>query len=229
MKTVLIADDDEKLRFIIELNLNMAGYQVVSATNGVEALRAAREHEPDLIILDVMMPQMDGLTVCRTLREEPGYPDSSILFLTARDQLTDKGLGFDAGGDDYLVKPFAPQELLWRCEALLRRLRRPALVEHERVCGRLRLLPATYEVEVDGERRTLTRIEFLLLSCLADAEGEVVPNGVLQLRVWGHEDDSSLAALRVHVNRLRQSLEPDPGAPRFVRTVRGRGYQLVPD
>lgn len=226
MKSVLIVDDDTKLRRIIEINFEAAGYRVHTAGEGLAALRAAREHQPDLVILDVMMPGLDGFSVCRMLREDPDFPDCSILMLTARDQLTDKGEGFRAGADDYLVKPFAPNELLWRSEALLRRLRRPSLKEREIACGALRFFPVTQEVLVDGARKPLSRLEALVLGCLAETPGQVVPNEVLQRRVWKEETPESLASLRVTVNRIRQGIEPRPEAPRYLRTVRGRGYML---
>lgn len=227
MKKIALIDDDAKLRYVIGLNLEAAGYQVLQAEDGPPGLALVREEQPDLVILDVMMPRMSGFEVCRTLREEPGYPDCSILMLTARGELEDKGEGFMAGADDYLVKPFAPRELLWRAEALLRRLRRPHLPDAPLQVGALTLFPSTYEVRTPDRAVTLTRSEFMVLLVLAETPNQIVPLETLQRRVLGHDGPEAVSALRVHINRLRQRLEPRPETPRYVRTVRGRGYLLA--
>lgn len=223
---ILVIDDDPKLRYIIELNLMAAGHEVFTAEDGPSGLALLREKQPDLVILDVMMPGMNGFDLCKTIREEPDLPDCSILFLTARGELADKGEGFSAGGDDYLVKPFDPRELLWRAEALLRRLRRPALTDRVVEVGSLKLYPATLEVKTPRGRSKLTRVEFLLLLVLAETPDQVVTTETLAHRVWGGTSEDNVAAMRVHINRLRQRIEPTPETPRYLRTVRGRGYML---
>jgi DNA-binding response OmpR family regulator len=226
MKKILVIDDDPKLRYIIRLNLEDAGYEVLLAEDGAPGLAIARAEQPDVVVLDVTMPHMSGFDVCRTLREEAGYPDSSILMLTASSAIEYKKEGFLAGVDDYLVKPFDPRELVWRVEALARRLRRPHLVEQPFSCGELKLYPAAQEVETPLGRIKLTRIEFLILLVLAESPNQVVSLETLQRRVFG-ADDEGMASMRVHINRIRQRLEPTPELPRYVRTVRGRGYMLA--
>lgn len=225
---VLIIDDDPKLRYILKLNLEAAGYETHEAADGYRGLEEAKARRPDVVILDVMMPQLSGFEVCRTLREEPGYPDCSVLLLTARGELDDKGRGFAAGADDYLTKPFDIAELLWRTQALTRRLRRPHLPTTPLVAGALRLHPDTLSVEGVGAAPVqLTRSEFTLLQTLAESYGRVVPSETLQRRCWGEVSSEAAAALRVQINRLRQRLEDDPATPRRLRTLRGRGYLLA--
>ena len=226
MAKVLVIDDDPRLRYILQLNLEAADFQVLLAADGATGLALARDEQPDIVILDLMMPVMDGFNVCRTLREERGYPDCSILMLTARDAIADKGTAFQAGVDDYLVKPFDPREVVWRCEALHRRLRRPHLPEDTIVCGQLELLPATLEARLPHGTAKLTRTEFDLLLVLVESAGHVVPTDTLATRLWGTVNDHSVGSLRVQVNRLRQHLEPEPLMPRYLRTARGRGYVL---
>lgn len=226
-KKILVVDDDAKLRYIIGLNLSAAGYEVLQAEDGIRGLAMAKEAQPDLLVLDVMMPDMSGFDVCKTVREEPGFPDCSILMLTARGEIQDKGAGFEAGADDYLVKPFDPRELVWRAEALLRRLRRPHLNDEVIELGALRLHPATYEVHGPDGVIKLTPAEFTILMVLAETPNRVVAPETLVKRVWGHESADGIAAMRVHINRMRQRLEPQPELPRFLRTIRGRGYMLV--
>lgn len=225
---VLIIDDDPKLRYILKLNLVAAGFETHEAADGYRGLEEAKVRQPDVVILDVMMPQLSGFEVCRTLREEPGYPDCSVLLLTARGELDDKGRGFAAGADDYLTKPFDIAELLWRTQALTRRLRRPHLPTAPLSAGPLRLHPDTLSVEGVGEEPVqLTRSEFTLLQTLAESYGRVVPSETLQRRCWGEVSSEAAAALRVQINRLRQRLEDDPATPRRLRTLRGRGYLLA--
>jgi DNA-binding response OmpR family regulator len=226
-KKILVIDDDPKLSYVIQLNLAAAGHQVLLADDGPAGLALARSSEPDLVILDVMMPTMNGYDVCATLREEPGYPDCSILMLTALGEIADKGHGFEAGADDYLVKPFDPRELLWRVDALLRRVRRPHLSPQALTVGELELLPASLEVRTPERLVKLTRLEFQILFALAEVANQVVAPETLQTRVWGQATPDGVAAMRVHINRIRQRIEARPETPRYLRTVRGRGYMLA--
>jgi DNA-binding response OmpR family regulator len=227
-KTILVIDDDPHLRFILQVNLEAAGHQVYLAEDGLEGLVVAREQQPDLVVLDVMMPRLGGFTVCRSLREEPGYPDCSILMLTARGEIEAKGEGFAAGADDYLAKPFDPREVVWRAEALLRRVRRPHLATPPLTCGGLTLYPDSLTVTTPTRQVALTSTEFVVLQALAESGGHVVPVDTLARRIWGEASDEAAASLRVHVNRIRQRLEDQPATPSFLRTVRGRGYVLDP-
>jgi DNA-binding response OmpR family regulator len=226
-KKILVIDDDAKLRFIIQLNLQAAGYEVLLAEDGPPGLALVKSEQPDLVILDVMMPLMNGFDVCKTIREEPGFPDCSVLLLTARGEMEDKGEGFRSGADDYLVKPFDPRELVWRAEALLRRLRRPHLSDEPLTYGAITLLPATFEVKTSDRTLKLTKVEFSILQVLAESANQVVTSEALQTRVWGQANDDGVAAMRVHINRIRARLETTPETPRYLKTVRGRGYVLA--
>lgn len=226
MKRVLVIDDDPKLRYIIELNLLAAGHEVFLAEDGPTGLELAKSKMPDLVILDVMMPGMSGFNVCKTVREEPGFPDCSILILTARGEIADKEEGFLAGADDYLVKPFDPRELVWRSESLLRRLRRPNPLDESKTVGALELVPGRQEVRTPQRVIQLTQVEFALLWVLAESPDLAVAPELIHQRVWG-SGDVDIPTLRVHVNRIRQRLEPVPEVPRYLKTVRGRGYMLA--
>lgn len=226
--TILVIDDDAKLGQILRINLEAEGYEVLLAGDGAEGLRLARQARPDLVVLDVMLPRIGGLAVCQTLREEAGYPDCPVLVLSACGDIEDRGKGFQSGADDYLVKPFDTRELNWRIGALLRRVRRPAQRVREIAVGAWLLCEATGEVEAPFGQRRLTRVEFDLLAALAETPDQVVDAEVLQRRLWGTCGHHELAALRVNISRLRQHLESDPGAPRYLRTVRGKGYAFHP-
>lgn len=234
---ILVVDDDPALLDIVRTNLELEGYTVMVASNGKEALARAREERPEVLVLDVMMPELSGFEVLRTIRQAPSeYPDSAILLLTARDTLGDKGEGFGSGADDYLTKPFDPQELIWRVQALLKRGRAP---EAEPTQGRpeparspsyrvgpLVLFPSTLEVEVRNARIRLTPLEFGLLQTLAEQPGEVFPPEILLKKVWQYEADDDVFVVRVHINHLRQKIEETPGSPTLIQTVRNRGYVL---
>jgi two-component system response regulator MprA len=221
---VLIADDDQAVRDSLERTLRFEGYAVDIAADGVDALARAADTPPDLFILDVTMPTMGGLEACRQLRAAGDR--TPILMLTARDGISDRVAGLDAGADDYLVKPFALQELLARVRALLRRV----AVEEPDAAETMRLGDLTLDLGTRTVRRgavllDLTRTEFNLLQALLERPGQVMTRGQLFERVWGYDLDRSSNSLDVYIGYLRRKLEPS-GAPRLVHTVRGVGFVL---
>ncbi len=221
--TILIAEDDPEIRTALERILTYDGYQVRLANDGAAALEAVGEAGPDLIILDVMMPFVDGLSVCRKLRSDGNR--TPILMLTAREELSDRVAGLDAGADDYLAKPFELEELLARIRALLRRTVDPG--DTALTVGELRLDPRRHEVRRGDEVVDLTRTEFEILQLLMHNEGIVLERSTVYERIWGYDFESSSRSLDVHVGYLRRKLEAG-GHPRMIDTVRGVGFVIRP-
>jgi DNA-binding response OmpR family regulator len=222
-KKVMVVDDDEKTVELVRLYLDRDGYQVLTAYNGLEALRLARDSCPDLIVLDLMLPDVDGLEVCRTLRRESDVP---IIMLTARTTDQDKLVGLDLGADDYVSKPFSPKELLARVRAVLRRLpgeRGPEEVKS----GRLSMNLATHEAWFDGRPLNLTSVEFKLLGILAREPGRVFSRTSLIEEALGYDFEGFDRTIDVHILNLRRKLESDPRHPDYIRTVYGVGYKFV--
>jgi DNA-binding response OmpR family regulator len=221
---ILIAEDDPKQANLVRIYLEREGYSVLTVRDGRAALEAARTRKPDLLILDVMMPSVDGLDVCRILRAESRVP---ILLLTARTTEEDMLLGLDLGADDYITKPYSPRELTARTRALLRRAgtsdptRRGVL----RV-GDIEVDPDRFEVRLAGQLIALTAKEFGVLEVLVDEPGRVFTRTQLLERVYGFDSDVLERTVDAHVMNLRRKLEPDPARPRYVVTVHGRGYKL---
>jgi DNA-binding response OmpR family regulator len=224
LASILIAEDEETLLMTLEHKLRHEGYRVYGASRGDDALRLAREHDPDLLLLDIMLPGLDGIQVCRLLRRDSDVP---ILLLTALGSEGDRVAGLDAGADDYLVKPFGMRELMARIRALLRRGRRGAVEEAPpRVIesGRLTLDTARREVWLDGQLVAMKPKEFDLLSYLVQHPGQVLSREQIVAGVWGRDFDGGVRTVDVHMRWLRQKIEDDPANPRHIRTVRGAGY-----
>ncbi|WP_129783332.1 response regulator transcription factor [Promicromonospora panici] len=217
---ILLVDDEPALRQSVARSLRFEGYTVVTASDGREALDVVRSARPDALVLDVMMPRLDGLGVCRSLRAEGDR--TPVLVLTARDAVQDTVAGLDAGADDYLAKPFAYDELLARLRALLRRTAGPP-GEPVLEAGPVRLDPAAWQVTVDGAPVELTRTEFSLLETLMRHRGQVLTRSQLYSSVWGEDLDGMSNTLDVYVGYLRRKLEA-AGSPRLVHTMRGVGY-----
>ncbi|MFS8096628.1 response regulator transcription factor [Lentzea alba] len=220
---ILVAEDDPKQSHLIRAYLEHEGHRVLVARDGRAALDLARSREPDLVVLDVLMPEVDGLDVCRVLRAESRVP---ILMLTARSTEADLLLGLDLGADDYVVKPYSPRELVARVRALLRR---SGAAEDD---GPIRVLdvevdPARFEVRVGGELVPLTAKEFELLRVLASAPGRAFTRGQLLQETFGFDHNVQERTVDAHVMNLRRKIEPDPAAPRYVLTVPGRGYKFA--
>jgi len=222
-KKVLVVDDDVKTVELVKLYLDRDGYQVLTAYNGVEALRLAREGHPDLVVLDLMLPDIDGLEVCRTLRRESDVP---IIMLTARTTDQDKLVGLDLGADDYVTKPFSPKELTARVRAVLRRLpgeRGPDEVRS----GELNMNFKTHEAWLAGASLNLTTVEFKLLGILAKEPGRVFSRTSLIEEALGYDFEGFDRTIDVHILNLRRKLEADPSHPRYIKTVYGVGYKFV--
>ncbi len=220
---VLVVDDDLALAEMLGIVLRGEGFDVAHVDNGTDALAAFREHRPDLVLLDVMLPGADGLEVCRRIRGESGVP---IVMLTARTDTLDVVSGLEAGADDYVVKPFKPQELVARVRA---RLRRTDEVEPERLTiGELTIDVAGHSVRRGEELLSLTPLEFDLLVALGRKPWQVFSREVLLEQVWGYRHAGDTRLVNVHVQRLRSKIERDPEHPEIVVTVRGVGYKAGP-
>ena len=217
---ILVVDDDPNILELVNIHLSQAGYTVMKAENGMEALELLNEDLPDLAVVDVMMPGMDGYELTKRLRSEMDIP---VLLLTAKGELEDKEKGFLAGSDDYVVKPFEPKELLFRINAILRRYDK-AVDIHIRV-GPLQINRQSYEVLIGKKVLLLPLKEFELLSVLASKPNHVFERDLLIERVWGFDYEGDEQTLNVHIKRLRDKLE---GLPESIRisTVRGVGYKL---
>jgi len=222
-RTILVVDDDKKIVDLVTLYLKRDGYSVLTAYDGQEALDTARRKQPDLIVLDLLLPELDGTDVCRLLRAESHVP---IIMLTARSTDDDKLLGLDIGADDYLTKPFNPRELVARIRAVLRRAtpdEEP--IEDVRV-GDLTVSFVRHEVFLQGRPVSLTPTEFRLLETLVKNPGRAFSRADLLDRAFGYDYDGVERTVDVHVMNLRRKIEPEPGRPRYVTTVPGVGYRF---
>ena len=231
MAAILVIDDDEMVARSIELSLRHSGFHVSVSHSGVVGLKAARREPPDLVILDIIMPGMDGYEVCRQLRADPFLTNVPVLFLTARSKDEDKIEGFRVGGDDYLTKPFNIDELILRVKAILRR-NQPQRMQASRQAhilkaGGLVLNCRTFEVTTPYKQAVLTPIQFDLLYYLMSRPGQVFAAERLLRDVWDYPFDAGSPDLvRVHVRNIRERIEPDPTNPIFLCTVPGHGYTI---
>lgn len=223
--TVLVVDDEKPLRDFVRHNLEAREYKVLSASNGLEALAIFKNTRVDLVILDIMMPHLDGLETARRIRAESRVP---IIILTAMGEEADKVRAFDLGVDDYLTKPFGVGELLGRIKAVLRRSNwDPILMAEERICrGEIIVDMPRHEVIVQGQLADLTPIEFKLLVYLMRHAGKVLSHRDILQNVWGHEYGNEVEYLRVYMGHLRQKVEVDPLKPKYILTERGIGYRF---
>ena len=224
---ILLIDDDNEIRDWLELDLKFSGYNITTAKDGAEGLQKAINGSYDLIISDVMMPKIDGFTLCQNLKKvKPNIP---IILLTAKGTIDDKVMGFDCGANDYLVKPFDIQELLVRMRALLRRNEPPQLSTAENLeMGEIKLYPDSLEVSISSKQIKLTPTEFEILYCLMQHVNQAVNYTTLLDEVWGYDADEDVRMVRVHVGCLRQKIEQNPKKPVFVKTVTNVGYKLTP-
>ena len=230
-KRILIVDDDDEIRELLEFDIASSGYFVDSAKDGLEALNKALNNSYDLILLDVMMPKMNGFDVCKNIRQ--AKLSIPILLLTAKGTINDKTIGFDCGADDYLVKPFDIQEVLLRIRVLLRR---NAVVEETQnslsdevlKCGDIEIFPESLECVIVNRKVKLTPTEFEILYCLMQNFNNSVTLAKLLDEVWGYDSNEDVRMLRVHVGGLRNKIETNPKTPVYLHTVTNVGYKLTP-
>ncbi len=225
MATILVVDDEDNIRKLVEAYLTAEGYTVHCAADGVQAVALFRRFSPDLVVLDIMLPGMDGLEVLQQIRRES---EAYVLLLTSRSEETDRVIGLTVGADDYVTKPFSPRELVARVKAILKRGRNAAADDEERPLyfAHIRIDGQRHEVWRDDERIDLTSLEFKLLKTLARYAGMVFSREQLLEQVWGYDFYGDDRVVDVHIGHIRQKLEHDPANPQFVVTVRGVGYKF---
>jgi two-component system alkaline phosphatase synthesis response regulator PhoP len=230
MKTVLVVEDDEEIVGLLRFNLENQGYVVMTAEEGYKALELVKKVKPDLILLDIMLPGIDGYEVCRTLRNSEGLENIPIIMLTAKSEELDVVLGLELGADDYVTKPFSIRELLSRIKAHLRRngnkKEKAAELPQDDVIriGEITLKPQEYKVYVRDKLVNLTNKEFELLKFLMLNKGKVMKRDFLLERIWGYDTEIDTRTVDVHIRYLRQKIEQNPANPRYIETVRGVGY-----
>ncbi len=232
-KTILVVDDEPTIREVVRKYLEQDGFKVVEAATGPAAVAALRAEPPDLIVLDIMLPGLDGLSITRSLRDPAESAslrlegDIPIILLTARGEEIDRIIGFEVGADDYVVKPFSPRELVARVKAVLRRRSGESHADDRPlIFGGLRLEPRSRTVTVDEKAVDLTAREFDLLWFLARHPRQVFTRTQLLDRVWGYEFHGDESTVTVHIRRLREKIEPDPRSPTYIQTVWGVGYKF---
>ena len=225
-KTILVVDDEVRMVRFVKMNLDLEGYLTLEANNGMQALEKVRDHQPDLVLLDVEMPGMDGFETLRRIREVSETP---VIMLTVRADEEDRIKGLDLGADDYVTKPFSPRELASRIRAVLRRFEPQGRPEDSilTIDGRLQVDLQRRQVIVEGERISLRPTEYRLLYHLIQNAGWVMPHETLLSKVWGHEYVNDNHLLRLYVTYLRQKIEVDPATPQYIFTERGLGYRFV--
>ena len=230
-KKVLVVDDEQSIVTLLKYNLEQAGYTVVSAMDGEEGISLAAAENPDMMILDLMLPKLDGIEVCKQLRQQK--IDVPILMLTAKDDEFDKVLGLELGADDYMTKPFSPREVVARVKAILRRVQTlPEPVEENQEdegkikIGELKILPDFYEAYFMDELLELTPKEFELLLFLAKNKGRVLTRDQLLSSVWNYDFAGDTRIVDVHISHLREKIEQNTKKPSYIKTIRGLGYKL---
>ena len=233
-KTILVVDDEKAIRHLLNINLTKEGYNVIEAEDGVEAVKLATEKKPNLILLDVMIPKIDGLTVCKKIKSIMNVP---ILMVTAKDSELDKILGLELGADDYVTKPFSIRELIARIKANLRKAEVSVIAEQNPnveikrdniiTVGVLTLDLDRFEVMVEGKRVDLTLREYEVLKFLASEPGQVVSREILLEKVWGYEYYGDIRTVDVTVRRIREKIEKDTSDPKILLTKRSVGYYLA--
>lgn len=226
---VLIVDDEEHIVELLKFNLANAGYKVITANNGLDALKLTKENNPDLLLLDLMLPGMDGFDVCKEIKRNNESSNTSIIMLTAKDEELDKILGLELGADDYITKPFSIRELLARVKAVLRRSgSRDETMGEVFESGRLKVNFERHEVLIDDVKVDLTLKEFELLQILIKNKGKILQRETLLDKIWGYEYIGETRTVDVHIRYIRKKIEEDDKNPRFIETIRGVGYRFNP-
>lgn len=228
-KKVLVVDDEPSISTLLQYNLNQAGFEVITAIDGEEGLQKALVERPDILVLDLMLPKMDGIEVCKQLRQQK--VTTPILMLTAKDDEFDKIIGLELGADDYMTKPFSPREVVARVKAILRRtniqMEKEEELETEHiVIGELKILPDHYEAYASQERLELTPKEFELLVYLSRNKGRVLTRDQLLSAVWNYDFAGDTRIVDVHISHLREKIENNSKKPVYIKTIRGLGYKL---
>jgi two-component system, OmpR family, alkaline phosphatase synthesis response regulator PhoP len=225
-KKILVVDDEAHIRELVRFNLEKEGFSVIEAVDGVTAIKTVRSEKPELVVLDLMLPVIDGLEVCRTLKKDTDTSGIPVIMLTAKSEEIDKILGLEMGADDYLTKPFSPRELLARIKAVMRRVKREPGAEGELVIGNLRINFSRYGATLSGQRIDLTPKEFELMKLFVTNIGKVLTRDYLLEKIWGYEYFGDTRTVDVHVRHLRSKLEKDPDLADAIETVRGVGYRF---
>jgi two-component system KDP operon response regulator KdpE len=225
-KLILVVDDEPRVRRFVQMNLDLEGYRVIEASNGLEAINRVRDDLPDLVLLDVMMPEMDGFEALRLIRDVSSVP---VIMLTAKGDEDDRVRGLELGADDYVTKPFSPRELASRVKAVLRRVDMPTPTGQSviKVDDRLQVDFNRRQVIVEGQEVKLRPTEYRLLYHLMNNAGWTMPHETLLSKVWGHEYRDETHYLRLYITYLRQKIEKDPANPQYIHTERGLGYRFV--
>jgi DNA-binding response OmpR family regulator len=225
-KLILVVDDEPRMRRFMHMNLDLEGYRVIEAENGLEAVERVRDDLPDMVLLDVMMPELDGFEALRLIRGTSNVP---VIMLTVKGEEEDRVRGLELGADDYVTKPFSPRELASRIKAVLRRSEMPTPAEGSiiNVDDRLQIDFNRRQVIVDGEEVKLRPTEYRLLYHLVSNAGWTLPHETLLAKVWGHEYRDETHYLRLYITYLRQKIEEDPAHPKYILTERGLGYRFV--
>jgi two-component system alkaline phosphatase synthesis response regulator PhoP len=224
MKTILLIEDDRDIVELVRYNLEKEGYRVIAVGEGASGLAQLRKSLPDLMILDLMLPKISGLEVCKEVRRESALNRLPILMLTARGEEADRVVGLELGADDYVTKPFSPRELAARVKALLRRVEPAEAAERPLEIGKLQIDPAAYRVTRGGKVLMLSTLEFRLLYYLATRPNRVFSRDQLLDAVWGNDRFVTPRSVDVYIMRLREKIEENPQRPAYVKTVRGAGY-----
>ncbi len=226
MHKILVVDDEENIRLLLKYNLETSGYHVILGRNGGEALDLAMREKPNLILLDLMLPDLDGMEVCRRLKNEAETTGIPVIMLTARSEEIDKVLGLEIGADDYITKPFSIREMMARINAILRRSTSFTGGKSDlMVFGELTIDKKNYKAFLRGEPLALTLKEFELLSYLANHQGQVMKRDLILEQIWGYEYFGETRTVDVHIRHLREKLEDN--SKRYIETVRGVGYRFI--
>ena len=229
MSKILVIDDDTAINELIKVNLELEGHNVIQAYDGIKGFALCKQENPALVVLDVMMPDVDGFTVAQRIRKNEETKDIPILMLTALSQLNDKVNGFNIGVDDYLVKPFEMEELKVRVRALLKRtnqIPKSASTRELLTLGEVTLLPETYSVKINDKTAKLTPIEFDILNLLFQNHGNMVSSARLLKDVWGYSPDDDIETIRVHIRHLRTKLDKISNGKKYIETIYGGGYKF---
>ena len=232
MAKILVVDDDSAINELIKVNLELAYYSVITAEDGNKGYALAKQELPDLIILDVMMPEVDGFTVAKRIRENSQTKDIPILMLTALNMLQNKVQGFNIGVDDYLVKPFEMEELLLRVKAILKRsdtIPKSIAIKEVLTKGDITLIPEIYTVEINGKQAKVTPIEFDIINLLMQNYGNMVSSAKILQDVWGYSADDAVETIRVHMRHIRTKIDKISNGKKYIETIYGGGYRLIPD